>query len=75
MMPTLNRITYSQDHVSPQHHLPTLTVRPVTAENGNTHMSSGCQWPVVGKWQNDSAFKENAIYFTTFYTLTTKSIS
>jgi len=49
MMPTLNRITYSQDHVSPQHHLPTLTVWPVTVENGNTHTSSGCQWPVVGK--------------------------
>jgi len=69
MMPKLNKITYSRGHVSPQHHLHILTVWPVTAETGNIQMSAGCRWPVVGKWQNDSAFKENAMYFTTFYTL------
>jgi len=49
MMPKLNKITYSQGHVSPQHHLHTLTVWPVTAETGNNQMSAGCRWPVVGK--------------------------
>jgi len=75
MMPKMNKITYSHGHASRQHHLHTLTVWQVTAETGNSQMSTGCQWPVIGKWPNDSAFKENEMYFTTFYTLTTNSIS
>lgn len=74
-MPKLYTISYSHGHVSPQHHLCLLTIWPVTADTGNTQMSAGCQWPVVGKWQNDSAFKENALYFTTFHTLTKNSNS
>jgi len=49
MMPKMNKITYSHGHASRQHHLHTLTVWQVTAETGNSQMSTGCQWPVIGK--------------------------
>jgi hypothetical protein len=36
MIPKLNKIAYSQGHVSPQHHLHTLTVWPISLETSNS---------------------------------------